>query len=468
MSISLTRFRIFCILFGFLLLLPCASHLEAQQQDEGGGAPMSCDLTAGNSCPPTDGMGNVLPRSNTDINGDGKKDWRYPSTNQNNNPVVDDKGNQLEIWCIDGGTPWYALVFTPAGGGAQRLVGKCPFGGGCNSKWKFDDTDADGNGKPDCITKTVWISRDQWGRKPGEGPTGGDDDGDGNVDWYKYTYDVEKNEVWTECWQSKDGKGDGDYDGTDEPDVMVDKCHGAPKEGDFGFEDLKPEDPTVATVPVPDEEPVPTEEPTVEPTIPADDGAMNEIYDYVHLTGAAVGGVVGLELGGQVVEVQTQPGESTESIVARLADLLREHPKLSRYALEVDGAELRMIGAAPGELLVHCTDPGIPVPAPVQDLRGRFDPVTSAVRLSWNLPPGADLDRIHIYRDGVSHRLNRLPETTEFVDSLDLSMTSDAIHEYRIVAEKDGVRTATSVVVPVLFVREGETGLPDARVFDPR
>lgn len=65
-------------------------------------------------------------------------------------------GEKLEMECV-GGT-YYGLYYTSAEGN-RSLVGMCPFEGGCNSRWFFYSENSN-DGRPDCFSKTKWISRD--------------------------------------------------------------------------------------------------------------------------------------------------------------------------------------------------------------------------------------------------------------------------------------------------------------------
>ena len=96
--------------------------------------------------------------------------------------LEDDIGNTIEIKCTDQ-YPYadeYRVYFTPPGGG-QVLIGRCPFERGANRGQFFHTGDvAPQNGTPDIFVRTRWESRDR----------GEDDDGDGKVDTWIYTYDV--------------------------------------------------------------------------------------------------------------------------------------------------------------------------------------------------------------------------------------------------------------------------------------
>lgn len=124
-----------------------------------------------------------------------------------------DSGEKIELWCIAGGLPCrlapaaahYELrYFFPDG--SDYIVGVCPFEGGMNDGMVFHSGDNDSNGNPDCFIRTRWTSRDYGDR---------DDDGDGKMDWWVYTYDAVNNDLGKVNYESSDGPGGSD------PDVIV-------------------------------------------------------------------------------------------------------------------------------------------------------------------------------------------------------------------------------------------------------
>jgi hypothetical protein len=70
-----------------------------------------------------------------------------------------DRGEKLELHCVQSGINYYALFYTPPGETRVR-VGVCPFEGGCNTAFFTHSGDRDNNGKPDCFIRTSWRSRD--------------------------------------------------------------------------------------------------------------------------------------------------------------------------------------------------------------------------------------------------------------------------------------------------------------------
>jgi hypothetical protein len=75
-----------------------------------------------------------------------------------------DSGEKLELLCDNGFS--YGLYYTPrpeplgSGGSSSWRVGVCPFGQGCNRGSFFYSGDRNENGKPDCLVRTRWISKD--------------------------------------------------------------------------------------------------------------------------------------------------------------------------------------------------------------------------------------------------------------------------------------------------------------------
>ena len=126
--------------------------------------------------------------------------------------IIADSGEKIELWCISGSLPCnlapgighYELhYFFPDGG--HNKVGVCPFEGGRNSGVLFHSGDLDGNGNPDCFIRTRWTSKDQ---QAGDK----DDDGDGKIDWWVFTYDVANNNFNKVNYDSTDGPGGSDPD----------------------------------------------------------------------------------------------------------------------------------------------------------------------------------------------------------------------------------------------------------------
>lgn len=126
--------------------------------------------------------------------------------------IVTDSGEKIQLWCISGALPcWvtpglahYELHYYFPDGIHYR-IGVCPFEGGRNNGEVFYSGDNDSNGKLDCFIRVVWTSRDQ---QAGDR----DDDGDGKIDWWVFTYDVINNSFKKVNYESLDGPGGSDPD----------------------------------------------------------------------------------------------------------------------------------------------------------------------------------------------------------------------------------------------------------------
>lgn len=132
--------------------------------------------------------------------------------------VEADSGEKLELWCISNkilsclglgsSSPHYELhYFYP--NGEHHIVGACVYDQGQNMGDLYTSGDKDGNGKPDCFTKTVWWNVDS---EPGDST---DDDQDGLHDWWIWTFDVINNNLSKVMYHSIDGPSGP------EPDTIV-------------------------------------------------------------------------------------------------------------------------------------------------------------------------------------------------------------------------------------------------------
>lgn len=126
--------------------------------------------------------------------------------------IIADSGEKIQLWCIAGSLPCilapgaahYELhYFFPDD--SHNKVGVCPFEGGRNDGVLFYAGDSDSNGVPDCFIRTRWTSKDQ---QAGDQ----DDDSDGKIDWWVFTYDVVNNNFAKVNYESSDGPGGSDPD----------------------------------------------------------------------------------------------------------------------------------------------------------------------------------------------------------------------------------------------------------------
>jgi hypothetical protein len=125
-------------------------------------------------------------------------DWGAFGTSQR---LESDAGEELRIECISGPTyPSYVLLYSPPPGtpgpsgtllGSNNIVGHCPFGEGCNWVRLTHSGDSDGNGKPDCFLRSLWLSQDygdndsspnEWTHENPESPEG--------LDWAVTVFDA--------------------------------------------------------------------------------------------------------------------------------------------------------------------------------------------------------------------------------------------------------------------------------------
>lgn len=143
-----------------------------------------------------------------DANGDGRGDWLTGEAKFTNGTLRD--------WVIDQANgredEFHARVFERSDG-TKRFIAKCPYEGGVN---EFKDTTREGR-----LLKTTWQSTDE-GRK--------DDDRDDKKDRFRYTYDVEKDELLIEHFEGEE--------------LVEKKTKRPPPSGDrFDFRSLPPQNP---------------------------------------------------------------------------------------------------------------------------------------------------------------------------------------------------------------------------------
>ncbi len=100
-----------------------------------------------------------------------------------------DSGEKLELECVTGTVNWYGLFYTSPEGVRNR-VGICPFVEGCNYSWFFHSGDNDNNGKPDCIMRTRWISKDYGDNDKPNPWTNEPDTNENLLDWAESIFDV--------------------------------------------------------------------------------------------------------------------------------------------------------------------------------------------------------------------------------------------------------------------------------------
>ncbi len=79
---------------------------------------------------------------------------------QPNGRLLFDSGESLELRCVGIFTPSYELVFREEPTSQGRVVGSCPFVGGCNYAKFTDSGDSNDNGRPDSLRSTEWVSWD--------------------------------------------------------------------------------------------------------------------------------------------------------------------------------------------------------------------------------------------------------------------------------------------------------------------
>ena len=100
-----------------------------------------------------------------------------------------DAGQRLTLECVNAFSPTYHLWFDSPETG-RVLVGECPFEGGCNYATFRHTGDSDGNGRPDRLLSTQWVSKDygfedgnRWYDPEGSGP-------DGLLDHAEFNFDA--------------------------------------------------------------------------------------------------------------------------------------------------------------------------------------------------------------------------------------------------------------------------------------
>jgi hypothetical protein len=138
----------------------------------------------GQCAPPGGGRAPYEPIRNFGRCGPGELGRKRPTWGQFGplGELVADSGERLAIECaaVTDSLAAFVLFYTGRDGTRSR-VGMCPFEGGCNSASFHHAGDADGNGRPDCLVKTRWTSRDYLENDRDPNPWTGEPDVDENL-----------------------------------------------------------------------------------------------------------------------------------------------------------------------------------------------------------------------------------------------------------------------------------------------
>lgn len=97
-----------------------------------------------------------------------------------------DSGEKLELECVGGS--YYRLHYKSSSQDQRVLVGKCPFGAGCNTVFFTAAGDSNGNGKPDCFLGTRWVSKDYGSNDIPNPWTGETQETPATLDWAEWVF----------------------------------------------------------------------------------------------------------------------------------------------------------------------------------------------------------------------------------------------------------------------------------------
>jgi hypothetical protein len=110
-----------------------------------------------------------------------------------------DSGDKLEVECSEAPElligAAFQMFYTPAGSSGRLRVGLCPFESGCNTADFFHSGDKNGNGKPDCFIRTIWISKDYGSNDKPINPFTGSVEISDILDWAETRFDVNSGQL---------------------------------------------------------------------------------------------------------------------------------------------------------------------------------------------------------------------------------------------------------------------------------
>ena len=127
------------------------------------------------------------------------------------------------------------------------------------------------------------------------------------------------------------------------------------------------------------------------------DTKMTMLTSSIPFNGVATGGeLIVANVSGQnmrIAAIQTQPGESAESVASRLAEYINDNNPFGwntggRKIVSAEGGVLMGLGGGMGNYILAGTEMGLGIPSPAYSLTCTFDAKTNTVSLTWENPPG--------------------------------------------------------------------------------
>jgi len=177
----------------------------------------------------------------------------------------------------------------------------------------------------------------------------------------------------------------------------------------------------------------------------------------ITLKGNAIGGILTLveipQRNCRYVSISTQPGESSESVAMRLADIINNSNPFKwggTFEVIVKDSSLTLLGA-PGTYAFTGTETGLGIPEPPTSLSGKYDANKNSIILNW-INPEFGFDEIFIakygfpsptYRKIDGSNENYFDQNEEYLQLLDVRINFDY---FFVIGARNGVPSGPGAI----------------------